>query len=76
VYTWFGPCSSNKKQFDCRFSELEYDLRGRIELSLQGSFAYIDTGEAKVQLDYAKVYGLIIEEELETHLNQYIRILV
>lgn len=38
-----------------RFSELDFDLRGRIEISLKGKFAYVDTGEAKVQLDYSKV---------------------
>ena len=39
----------------CRTCELDFDLRGKIELSVAGNFAYIDIGEAKLKLDYAKV---------------------
>lgn len=41
--------------FHLRTTELEFDLRGRIELSPVGNFAYIDQGEAKLKPNFSEV---------------------
>lgn len=33
--------------------EMEWDMRGRLDIGAQGSYAYIDCGEAKARDDYA-----------------------
>ena len=38
-----------------RFSEIDFDLKGRVEMSIPRRRATIDIGEAKMQLDYGKV---------------------
>ena len=41
--------------FHLRTTELEFDLRGRIELSPVGNFAFIDQGEAKLKPNLSEV---------------------